>query len=317
MGESAAMTDRLRIAIWLDELGLPFDDGLRVAAEVGSEYVWFTRLPGETAIADMTDAEVDDMARRVEASSRKLFTIGAGHVFHNLRLTDLAPGRLREHEGFRHDFDALVRSMEIAARLGVGGVCAYAFHWPGEGTGWQEAWSRSPTWPMRWLTRGGHIAPVDMDKLVKAFSLVAQKAEDYGVDVALSMMCWNYTNTTGNFRRVAEAVGSKRLKVMWGPADNTNCGEADVATAGFLNVRPYLYGLHLKDLRVNDGLALDFDYCPIGTGAVDYPAVLRNLRDHNCDVYLSVATHFVPASGSKEEAMRINYANLRGLIDQL
>ena len=76
MGESAAMTDRLRIAIWLDELGLPFDDGLRVAAEVGSEYVWFTRLPGETAIADMTDAEVDDMARRVEASSRKLFTIG-------------------------------------------------------------------------------------------------------------------------------------------------------------------------------------------------------------------------------------------------
>ena len=90
-----------------------------------------------------------------------------------------------------------------------------------------------------------------------------------------------------------------------------------MATAGFLNVRPYLYGLHLKDLRVNDGLALDFDYCPIGTGDVDYPAVLRNLRDHNCDVYLSVATHFVPASGSREEAMRINYANLRALIDQL
>ena len=123
--------------------------------------------------------------------------------------------------------------------------------------------------------------------------------------------------STHLFRRIVEAVGSRRLKVMWGPADNTNCGESDVASAGFYNVRPHLYGLHIKDLRVNDGLALDFDYCPIGEGDVDYPTVLGNLRDHNCDVYLSVATHFVPASGDRVEAMRINYDNLRQLIAQI
>ena len=201
--------------------------------------------------------------------------------------------------------------MEVATHLGIPAVNAFTFAWPGEYT------AQKPTWPMRWLTRGGHIAPVDMDKLVKAFSLVAQKAEDYGVDVALSMMCWNYTNTTGNFRRVVEAVGSRRLKVMWGPADNTNCGESDVATAGFYNVRPYLYGLHIKDLRVNDGLALDFDYCPIGEGDVNYPMVLKNLRDNNCNVYLSVATHFTPPSGSTTEAMRTNVANFKKLVRQV
>ena len=37
---------------------------------------------------------------------------------------------------------------------------------------------------MRWLTRGGVIADVDMQKLVKAFSLVAEQAERYDVDVA-------------------------------------------------------------------------------------------------------------------------------------
>ena len=41
---------------------------------------------------------------------------------------------------------------------------------------------------MRWMTRGGVIADVDMDKLLKAFSMVAVQAERYGVDVALSIM---------------------------------------------------------------------------------------------------------------------------------
>ena len=104
---------------------------------------------------------------------------------------------------------------------------------------------------------------------------------------------------------------------MWGPADNLNCGESDAATAGFLNVRPFLHGLHIKDLHVNDGLRLDFEYRPFGTGDVDYETVLRNVRDHRCDAVLCMSTHFQPASGSPEEAMRINFTNLRRLIRKI
>ncbi len=121
----------------------------------------------------------------------------------------------------------MVRSMQIAARLGVGAVGVFTYAWPGEYS------AAKPTWPMRWLTRGGYIADADMEKLVRAFSLALEEADKYDVDLALSMMPWNYTNTTGNFRRLAEALNSRRIKVMWGPADNLNSGEADVATAGF------------------------------------------------------------------------------------
>ena len=302
-----------KLAMYLPELGLPFEEALPVAAEIGARYIWhnFSETGDQKTLVDMSDAEVDAMAAEVHSHGLELFLILSRPHFKQIHLTDFELDTLQNHPDFRRDFDALVRCMEVAQHLGIPAVNAFTFAWPGEYT------AQKPTWPMRWLTRGGFIAPVDMDKLVKAFSLVAEKAEEYDVDVALSMMCWNYTNTTNNFRRVVEAVGSKRLKVMWGPADNTNCGEADVATAGFLNVRPHLYGLHLKDLRVNDGLSLDFNYCPIAEGDVEYPTVLRNLRDHNCDVYLSVATHFVPESGSKEEAMRINYANLQKLIAHL
>ncbi len=306
------MTDyRFKLGIYLPELRLPFDQALERARELGAEYVWLNNLPGEKPVARMDDAEADCLAERLARHGLKLFLINAGSTFKQIHLSDLDLGAMERHPAFRQDLDSLVRAMRIAARLGVGAVGTFTFAWPGEYT------AGKPTWPMRWLTRGGFIAEVDMEKLIRAFSLILEQAERHGVDVALSMMPWNYTNTTGNFRRLAEALGSRRIKVMWGPADNVNCGEWDVAGAGFCNVRPYLHGLHLKDLRVIDGLRCQFDYCPLGQGDVDYPSILRQLRAHGCDAILSVATHFLPPGGSAEEAMRINFANLRELIRQV
>ena len=302
---------KFRTALFLGEFQMPLEEALPVARDIGVEYVWFTDLPDRPAVAEMSDSEVDEIGEKVAAHGLKLLMISAASPFKFIHLTDLEVDSLAEHPEFRKDLDDLVRSMVIASRLGVGVVSAYSFAWPGEYT------AGKPTWPMRWLTRGGFVADVEMEKLVRAFSLVVEQAEKHDVDVSVSMMPWNYTNTTGNFRRLAERLRSDRIKVMWGPADNYNCGEWDVATTGFNNVRPYLHSLHIKDLRVNDGLNLDFDYLPLGEGDVDYPTVLRNLRDHGSDAILSIATHFRPPSGSAEEAMRINYATLTGLIAQV
>ena len=299
---------RFRLAMYTPELALPFDEELAKAKEVGVDYVWFNRLLNEPDIAQMSDAAADRMAQRVERQGVEIFLLNAGNPFKHIHLTDLDLKTMSDHQGFKKDFNHLVRSMQIASRIGVGAVGAFTFAWPGEYS------SGKPTWPMRWLTRGGVIAEVDMDKLVKAFTLVAEQAERYQVDVALSMMPWNYTNTTGNFRSLVERVGSRRLKVMWGPADNWNCGEWDVASAGFGNIRPYLLGLHLKDLHVIDGRRLKFEYRPLGDGDVDYLTILRRMRDHGCDVFLSLATHFRPPSGSRMEAMQINYGNLQEMI---
>ena len=297
-----------KLGMYLPELGLPFDEALATAKDIGAEYVWFNRVGDETPMAEMSDAEVDRMAARVANAGLKLHLIAVGNSFKQLHLTDVTVDSMQDNPEFRQDFDALTRSMQIAARLGIGAVCSFSFAWPGEYT------AGKPTWPMRWLTRGGVISDGDMDKLTKAFSLVAEQAERYDVDVALSQMPWNYTNTTGNFRRLAERLGSPRIKVMWGPGDNINCGEADAATAGFNNVRPHLHGLHVKDLHVIDGQQLKFEYRPIGTGDVDYMTILRQLRDHQSEAVLAIATHFRPASGSREGAMRTNYASIKDLI---
>ena len=300
----------LRLGMYLPELKLPFERALAAARELGVEYVWFNRVPDEPAIEAMTDAEIDRLAARVDDYGLRMMVVQAGNPFKEVHLIELDPERPHEHPQFRRDFGALTRSMQIAARLGIGAVGAFTFAWPGEYS------AGKPTWPMRWLTRGGVISEPEMALLVRVFSLVLEEAERYGVDVALSMMPWNYTSSTTNFRRLAEALGSRRIRAIWGPADNLNSGEADVATAGFLNIRPYLFAVHVKDLRVTDGLRNRFEYCPVGTGDVDYPTILSNLRRQGTDVVLSVSTHFLPPSGRAEEAMRTNVENLRALVER-
>jgi len=277
---AAEKPNAFRLGIYLPELGLPLDESLEVARQVGSKHVWFSRITGEPDVASWSDARAAKVAAQVKTHDLDIFLLNAGNPFKKIHLAELDYKTLASHPAFRRDLAALVRSMQIAAHIGVSAVGSFTFAWPGEYT------AGKPTWPMRWMTRGGLIA-------------------------------WNYTNTTVNFRHLAERLGSKRLKLMWGPADNLNSGEWDTATAGFQNARPYLHGLHLKDLHVKDGLRLDFEYTPLGEGDVDYMTILKNLRQHRCDAVLSVSTHFLPPGGTRVDAMKINYANLRGMIGKL
>lgn len=308
-GDDAAAPYRYKMGIYLGELDSPFDESLATAKEVGAEYVWFNQLRGETPVGRMTDEEAEKVAARVAKHGLKIFLFNAGNPFKGVHLTDVSAKQPLQSPVLQQDLADLTHSMQLAKRVGVRSVGCFSFAWPGEYT------AGKPTWPMRWATRGGIIADVDFEKLRQIFSEVADRAEKHDINVVLSMMPWNYTNTTGNFRRVVDQVGSSRLKVMWGPADNTNCGELNVATAGYQAVRPFLHGLHLKDLHVIDGAKNKFEYRPIGEGDVDYLTILRSLRQDKSEAILSVSTHFTHPEG-RAAAMRLNYKKLRELIDK-
>ncbi len=315
------MTDyHFKLGMALHMSGLPFTDALALANELGAEYGWFADLrwaDGSRSANSfssqerLSDAAIDGIGERAAGHGIKLFMIGASGAFSTLHLSDLRLETLQDDPAFREDFDRLILTMQAAVRLEVDAVLAYTFAWPGEYS------AGKPTWPMRWLTRGGVIADVDREKWLKAFSLVAEQAEKYQVDVVLGNLPWHYTNTTQHCRELLEKLGSKRIKIMWHPSDNLTCGEADSATAGFTNIRPYLNSLHVKDLQVIDGLGPKFEYCPLGEGDVDYPTVLCNLRDHDCDAVFAIATHFRRPGHDDEDAMRINFAKIKPLISKI
>ena len=308
------LPSHLKLAIWIDEMSLPFEEGLARAAEFGAEYVWFATIPDQPPIAELSDTQIDDMAEQVRRHGLKLFQICADHPFHNIRLCDLDAGKEMDHPKFRHDFDALVRSMQIASRLGVGAVLAYGLSWPGEWYPRHRTWRKSPTWAMRWATHGGIISECDLDGLVDIFSLLAEQAEKHDVDLVLGTRPFHFLTTTNNFRLLADRVGSRRIRAMWSPADSVMSNEVDVADSGFSRIEPCLHSLHLKDARVTDGPRGDTQWCALGEGEVDYPRMARRLIEHDRELYLAVATHFRPPGGSAVDAMRINVERIVAIV---
>ncbi len=298
---------RFKVGMCL-QAGMPFGRAVALARETGVSYGWFDI---DFAVDGVGDGGVDAVGDLLARNGIEPFLVG-NNVFSRITLIDLDADRPLDHPELRRDVGRLVEAMEAAVRLGVGAVITHGFLWPGN-------WSM---WPMRWLTGGGVIAEADMMRLVRVYEIALEYSERYDLDLVVGNLPWGYTASTTNFRLLAERIGSPRLKFMWHPSDNLTCGEWDPATAGFRNVRPYLHSLHVKDLHVRptDGIHRqnkDTDYRPIGEGDVDYPAILRSMRDTRSDAVLAVYGHFIPEGGTHEDAMRINIANMQRMVAEV
>ena len=119
--------DHFKFGMYLPELRLPFDESLATAKEIGAEYVWFNRVPDGPPIAEMSDAEVDHMAERVDRHGLKMCLISAGNSFKQIHLSDLNLQAMDDHPDFRKELNDLTRAMQIAARLGVRAVGTFTF----------------------------------------------------------------------------------------------------------------------------------------------------------------------------------------------
>ena len=75
----------------------------------------------------MSDEEVDQLGESVAAHGLEIFLLAAASPFKHIHLTELELDALDEHEGFRADFEAIKRSMQVAKRLNVRGINAHAF----------------------------------------------------------------------------------------------------------------------------------------------------------------------------------------------
>ena len=274
-----------KMAVFLDETGLPFDRAAELAQELGASHAE-AMLP------------LDQLGERNAAHCRTVLDAaglqahafgGTPNPFKQIHLDEIELADLPTHPEFLRDLDIVRRQIAFAKIVGSPNILVQGFAWPGE---YQNGQRVSPTWRQRYAAGGGQIPPAELDKLIKAFSIVADLAEREQIDVGIGMMPWNYTSTSRNFRRIVEGVGSPRLKCKWGPGDNYNAGELDTVTAGYENLQPYLTSLHLKDLRVTSGPGLDFAYGPIGTGDVDYAALFRTFAREQTDIVIAVATHF-------------------------
>ena len=299
-----------KLGVFLDETGHPFERAVEIAQELGAAHVeFFVRDPGH-----LTEAGAVAYRRRLDAAGLRAHAVGASpNPLKQIHIDQIALADIPTHPEVQHDLDLLRRSIDFARGVGAPNVLVQGFAWPGEYDGNRRV---SPTWPQRYATHGGDISPETLDKLTRAFGLVADLAERHAIDVAVGMMPWNYTGTGRNFRRIVERVGSTRLRCKWGPADSYTSGEQDTVGTTHRLLRPYLTSIHLKDAHVLDGPACRFEYVPTGTGDVPYAALFEQFARDRVDSVIAVATHYRVPDAPPEAAMRINVRNTRRLMER-
>ena len=65
----------IKLGMYLGELQLPFEESLAAARDLGAQYVWCGAHSDNRALFELSDTEIDEAARLVDAHGLKFFFI--------------------------------------------------------------------------------------------------------------------------------------------------------------------------------------------------------------------------------------------------
>ena len=283
------------------------DDDPRVALpfaqQLGMTHVEFGSLWGRR-ISEWSDAELHSTRDELERLGLQVAMIGPS-TFKTVLLGHVSLAEIEDDPHFQSEMEVMRRTMELAHFFDVPLVRTFSFRREGMvGLG-----NPSPRLPL-----GGEIPPKMMDKIRKGMGLICELAEKQNVDLGLENVrsCW--ANTGWNARRIVEAVGSPRLKVVWDPANDFVSGGAETYPEGYAQVKPHMAHMHAKDARVVDpsiGLTV---WERIGDGEVDYEGQMAALIRDGYTGSISIETHYEPPGKTPAEATQLT---TEGLLEVL
>jgi sugar phosphate isomerase/epimerase len=251
-----------KMGVHLNETALPFEEAVGLAQELGARYVEYSVPPEE-----LTEKHAAYCKRILDDAGLQTHVVGCTPPpFKILHIDEVEHAELPTHSEFVRDLDNLRRSMAFGKFVGAPQAQCSGFAWPGEFHKFERP---SPTWSKRYAADGGIIPPAELEKIVEAFRIVADLADEHDIDVLLMVHPWEYVNTSRHYLEIVTPLDSPRFKAKWCPGDAMLSVESDTVTTGYENLRLYLTSLHLKDTRTIDGPSCKFEWCELGTGDPD------------------------------------------------
>ncbi|MBV8478929.1 MAG: sugar phosphate isomerase/epimerase [Actinobacteria bacterium] len=135
----------------------------------------------------------------------------------------------------------------------------------------------------------------------------AARADAAGLTLALENEHECSVATSAEARAALDAARSPSLRLIWDPGNAAMLDPAAFTGLGGLEaIRDRVVHVHVKDVTAAR------EWTRVGDGIVDFPALLRYLRETAYDGYLSFETHY-QRDGSGELATRDCVAALREL----
>jgi L-ribulose-5-phosphate 3-epimerase len=199
------------------------------------------------------------------------------------------PGFASVEGGYADHLNALERALAAAAALDAPLVRVFGF------------WKTGPV--------TDDVYPRAAEKLAQPVAM----AQAAGIPLALETCPHTYFGHGRRAARLAAAVDSPWLRLLWDPAGSIRAGDPDVLGA-YPHLRPFLAHVHARDIRVDPALPKGRAYCPIGEGQAPWREILTRLAQDGYGGAICLEPHFTAPDGRKEPAARSSYAGLQHTI---
>jgi len=150
-----------------------------------------------------------------------------------------------------------------------------------------------------------------IDKIVEKLQPAIEIAEKEGVYLIIENEYSCFVGTGNELRLLLDKLKSKWVKVLWDPGNAFFARETPYPY-GYEKIKDYVMYMHIKDAAVENGR---FVFKPIGKGMIDYEGQIKDVI--NKDIVISLETHYVPPSGSKEEGTRESFKGLVEIVKKV
>lgn len=270
----------MKLAAITDEISQDFEHSLDVLVEYGASGAELRGLWGVN-IADLTDEQVERARKALADRGLKVAALSTPFFKCDLDLTAAnegeAAGRmhLATPRGLPEQMDMLRRCIDLAHLFDTTILRVFSF--------WRKA-ARTPE-----LER----------QIIDAMGEPVALAASEGIVLGLENEHACYIGTGAEAVRIAAAINSPNFKLVWDPGNAFHAGETPFPD-GYDAVKHWMEHVHVKDAVIVEtpDQGPQPRWCVVGEGVIDYVGQFAALRASGYKGYVSLETHYIPATGS-------------------
>lgn len=145
--------------------------------------------------------------------------------------------------------------------------------------------------------------PAVTDTVIEAFSAPASLLKRRGKKLLLESDPTVNTTNHAALASLLRQLGTEHIGAIFDPGNDIFDPAGEVPFPdGYRHIRPYLAHIHIKDAILRDGKP---ECLMVGTGLVDYPGLIRQLKSDRYAGWLSLETHYRKSAVLTEEQMRL------------
>lgn len=286
----------MKLGVITDGISRDLAHALDVAREFDLDYaelqfVWDKEI-GDHDRAELAKIKglVEDHGMKVPCITRHIFT--GGSVQMSTKVTD---------EGYQLQLESLRRCIAVAKELGSPLVRIFS--------GRKEMILFGRNGAEQW-----NVAKGAWDALPGLIEPAVRIAEEADITLVVETGNGTMVNSSWTARKLIDAIGSDRLKVLWDPANNRYAHE-EMYPDGYDAIRGHIGHIHIKDVHVDTPKAT-LEVREIGKGqlADQFQPLADALRADDYAGVISLESVYHPGNGNYEDGFRACIGKFRSVF---